>query len=382
MTNRTKTTMSFSENIKTRLIAFLRNFDFLHFAVVCLLAATGLVFVYGIGQQIGGKVQNYWKMQALWVCMGFALWIFFSFVFNPKNLRVLSPLIYLSSVILLIAVLVQGVEINSAKSWISIAGFRFQPSEFAKVALVLMLAWVLTLRNFNVNRFFGVLTIAVVTAIPFLLICLEPDLGTAMVIIPMVFFMIFAAKLSWKWMLAAAVALLITIPSSYPFLKDYQKERIRVFLDPQRDPKDRGWNSLQSQLAVGSGGISGKGFMQGTQHTLGFLPQTVSNTDFIFSVIGEETGFVGSSSVVLLYFLLCASLLRTAAAASDPFGKFVTLGVIAVIFAHSFINIAMTIKLLPVTGLPLPLISYGGSFTVVSMAMLGMANSAYYRRSR
>lgn len=269
-----------------------------------------------------------------------------------------------------------------ARRWLNIFGFRFQPSEMAKTAIILMLAWLLSLRDFDVNKFFHLCIVLLTAGIPFILICIEPDLGTAIVIIPLTFFVLFVGGLKWKWILSAILAIAILIPSAYPFLKEYQKERIRVFLDPNRDTKNRGWNSLQAELAVGSGGLYGKGFMQGTQHTLGFLPQTVSNTDFIFSVIGEETGFIGSASVVISYLLLCFSLLRTSAFAGDPFGKHIAAGVCALIFVHSFVNIGMTIRLLPVTGLPLPLISYGGTFTLNTLIMLGLANSAFFNRKK
>ncbi|HRR50138.1 MAG TPA: rod shape-determining protein RodA, partial [Bacteroidales bacterium] len=358
----------------SNLALFLKRFDFLHFFVIISLSLSGVLFIYGIGQQVGGRIQDYWKMQIIWLAVGFSLWIYLSFFFDLKKLRLLAPIIFVISVLFLILVLFQGQRINMAKRWINIMGFRFQPSELAKTALVIMLAWILTLRDFNVNKLYHLLLCLIIAAIPFILICVEPDLGTAVVIIPLTFSMLFVAGLNKKWIFSGIIAMLILLPSAYPFLKEYQKERIRVFLDPNRDIRNRGWNSLQAELAVGSGGLYGKGFMQGTQHSLGFLPQTVSNTDFIFSVIGEEMGFIGSLGLVILYLSLCFSLLRTSMSA-DPFGKYIAVGVCILIFIHSFINIGMTIRLLPVTGLPLPLISYGGTFTINTSILLGLANS-------
>lgn len=371
---------SFEKKTPSPLAAFARRFDFVQFATIVFLSSCGLLFIYGIGQQIGGRIQDYWWRQLLWLCVGFAGWAFFSFAFPPKQIRIIAPLIYLASLFLLVAVLVQGREVNTARSWINVAGFRFQPSEFGKTGVIVMLAWLLSLREFDINKPRNLACVVALAGISFLLICIEPDLGTAIVLIPVTFFMIFVAGLSWKWILAAIVAICIMIPAGYPLLKEYQKERIRVFLDPERDPRNRGWNSLQAELAVGSGGLHGKGFMQGTQHALGFLPQTVSNTDFIFSVIGEETGFVGASAIIAAYILLSFSLLRTATLA-DPFGRYLAAGVAAMIFCHSFINIAMTVRLLPITGLPLPLISYGGTFTMNTLVLLGMANASFYRRN-
>jgi len=364
----------------SNLALFLKRFDFLHFFVIISLSLSGVLFIYGIGQQVGGRIQDYWKMQIIWLAVGFSLWIYLSFFFDLKKLRLLAPIIFVISVLFLILVLFQGQRINMAKRWINIMGFRFQPSELAKTALVIMLAWILTLRDFNVNKLYHLLLCLIIAAIPFILICVEPDLGTAVVIIPLTFSMLFVAGLNKKWIFSGIIAMLILLPSAYPFLKEYQKERIRVFLDPNRDIRNRGWNSLQAELAVGSGGLYGKGFMQGTQHSLGFLSQTVSNTDFIFSVIGEEMGFIGSLGLVILYLSLCFSLLRTSMSA-DPFGKYIAVGVCILIFIHSFINIGMTIRLLPVTGLPLPLISYGGTFTINTLILLGLANSAFYNRS-
>jgi rod shape determining protein RodA len=364
------------------IVCFFKSIDYFHLSIICILSFIGIVFIYGIGQQIGGKIQNYWKIQCVWVCLGFLAWIFFSFIFDLKKLRLLTPLIYFLSIGLLLAVLIQGQEINAAKRWLSIAGFRFQPSEFAKIAFILILAWVLSVRNFDINKISCLFITGIIAFVPFFLICIEPDMGTASIIIPVFIFIIFAAKLNWKWILSIFAAFCVLVPAAYPFLKDYQKERILVFLDADRDPKNRGWNSLQAQLAVGSGGIAGKGFMKGTQYTLGFLPQTVSSTDFIFSVIGEETGFVGSASLVICYFLLCASILRTAAIAPDPFARYLATGAAALVFFHSFVNIGMTIRLMPITGVPLPFISYGGTVTTVFFSLMGMVNSINYNRKK
>jgi len=168
----------------------------------------------------------------------------------------------------------------------------------------------------------------------------------------------------------------------YPFLKDYQKERILVFLNPDRDPLNQGWTSRQAILAVGSGGLAGKGFIKGTQNTLGFLPQSVSNSDLIFSVIAEESGFVGSILLIFLYFLLIFSILRTAYFSRDKFGYLLGVGVAAMFFEHSYINIGMNIRLMPITGLPLPLVSYGGSFMITTMVCLGIIQSVHIYRKK
>nr|HPN84212.1 FtsW/RodA/SpoVE family cell cycle protein [Victivallales bacterium] len=184
----------------------IRSFDFAHFIAISILSITGLLFIYGIGQQIGGRIQDYWKMQALWFAIGFTSWFFFSFLFPPKQLKIIAPIIYVLSVIVLIAVLLKPGEVNMTKRWLTIAGFRFQPSEFGKTGAIVMLAWLLSLREFKVNSIKGLLSVCAIAGTTFLLICVEPDLGTAVVIIPVAFFMIFVAGLSWKWIIAASVA--------------------------------------------------------------------------------------------------------------------------------------------------------------------------------
>jgi rod shape determining protein RodA len=288
--------------------------------------------------------------------------------------------LYLLSIVLLVAVFIIGVERYGAKRWLQIGPIRMQPSELAKTALVLTLAWIVSLRDFRVNRFSNLLLVGVLSGVPFLLILKEPDLGSALVLVPVTGLILFMAGLNWKWILTAILGAALLVPAVFPFLKDYQKERVYIFLNPERDVKNRGWNSLQSELAVGSGGMWGKGLMQGTQNTLGFLPQTVSNTDFIFSVIAEETGFVGAAGVVVLFALLIFSALRVCLLSEDPFGRCIATGIAGIFFIHCYVNIGMSIRLMPVTGLPLPLVSYGGSFIVNTLFFLGILQSIYAHR--
>ena len=231
------------------------------------------------------------------------------------------------------------------------------------------------------NAPYPLLLLAVV-ALPFILIKMQPDLGTALILIPVVGFTAFAARLKWRYLIILGAIALIILPAAYFSLKDYQRDRIMVFLDPERDPQNRGWNQLQAEMAIGSGGFTGKGFMQSTQNPMGYLPQTVSNSDFIFPVIAEETGFIGSLFVVLMFMLLLFSVLRTALLAADDFGRYLCVGVATVIFFHSVINIGMSIRLTPVTGLPLPLISYGGTFLVAMLVYLGIVHSIYVHREK
>ena len=222
-----------------------------------------------------------------------------------------------------------------------------------------------------------------------MLIAVEPDLGSAMVLLPIVILLLFCAGIPLRPLLIligiGLVALLILIvwllffPNSCP-LEDYQKSRILVYLNIDQDPLGAGWNKLQSQIAVGSGGWVGKGYLKGTQNILGFLPRTVAPTDFIYSVVAEETGFVGSSLLLVLYTTVVVRCMRAAVLARDMFGRLLAAGIGVLIFSHVFVNIAMTIGIMPITGVPLPLMSYGGTFMVSIMTALGLVQSVCLRR--
>ncbi len=362
--------------------------DFIQIMAFSLLITIGILFIYGTGQQVGSAhSMSFWVKQVQWLFVGICCWLFFSLI-DYKWLRRFSWVIYAGTLVLLVAVLVFGLKIYGARRWLSVGPLRLQPSEFAKLGVMVMLSWAMTMRGFNINKWWHLLAIAPIVGIPFLLILMEPDLGSALVMVPITAAIIFASNFKWKFM-AIGIAIVLTLGvleglNEYykvmPLLKDYQLKRIEVFLHPEKDIKNRGWNQLQSLLAVGSGGMYGKGYMQGNQNQLGFLPQTVSNTDFIFSVIAEETGFIGIFAVITLYILLIFSILRTAVMAKDRFGQYLACGTAAMLFMHTFVNIGMTIGVMPITGLPLPLVSYGGSFMVSTMIYLGIMQSIYAQR--
>ena len=354
----------------------LPRIDFLQLLPMLLLLSFGLFYIYSTGHQVGGN-PSLWKKQLFFIVVGFVIWTILASV-DYRVWKQWALVAYVAGIVSLTLVLFLGESRWGARRWFSIFHmFSVQPSEFAKLAVFLMSAWVLSLRSFKINDLRHVAGFLCITLIPFVLILIEPDLGSSVILWPIAGALLFTAGLKWKWILIAVVALLILIPSAYPFLSGYQKERILVFLDPSRDPSNKGWNSRQSELAVGSGGLFGKGFFQSTQSTLGFLPKTVSNSDFIFSVIAEETGFVGALVVLGCYLLLIASTLRTAALAADPFGRYLAVGIGTLLFIHSFVNIGMTIRLMPVTGLPLPLVSLGGTFVISTMISLGILQSIY-----
>lgn len=361
---------------------FFDRFDLFQVIPTLLLLAIGALFIYGTGQQVGGvHATEIWQKQMLFMGVGLIFWfalIFFDYRWLIPGTFVIYPV----SLLLLILVLMFGTEIFGAKRWLSIGGFSYQPSEMAKLGVILSISFLLSRKKADINKPLWALGVLVLTAFPFMLIYKEPDLGTALVLIPIVGAIIFSAHLKLRWILILLAVLLAAAPILYMNLKPYQKERIYTFLNPESDPSNLGWNAVQANLAVGRGGVTGKGFMQGTHCSLGYLPKTVANSDFIFPVIAEETGFIGAFLLLALYAVLMFSILRTAMLAPDDFGRYLCVGIAALLITHVAVNIGMCIQLLPITGLPLPLVSYGGSFMVSMLIYLGIVQSVYAHRKQ
>lgn len=361
--------------------SFFSRIDWFQIIPMLLLLGIGLLFIYGTGQQIGGIYADIWQRQLLYMGIGFVFWLICTFI----DYRWFAPgamLFYPFAIILLVLVLLIGTEQFGARRWLSIAGFSIQPSEFGKLAVLLAVSRLLSHTKANINKPLWMALVALVTLIPFVLIYKEPDLGTALVLLPMVGAIVLAARLKWIYLLIILIVTAAALPTIYYNLKPYQKERVKTFLNPDSDPQNRGWNAIQAELAVGRGGMTGTGFMKGTRCSLGYLPTTVANSDFIFPVIAEETGFIGTLALLLLYAVLLFSILRTALLAPDAFGRYLCVGVAVLLATHVSVNVGMCIKLLPITGLPLPLISYGGTFLVAMMIYLGIVQSVYAHRER
>ena len=374
------------------LLSFPSSLDFVQLLSLMFLLGVGLVFIRSTGEQVGTEASlGFFAKQLRWIGGGAVLWLLAASVdYRKIQYRVLSVLFYLAMLALLVLVLFIGVKINGARSWIYLKpiGMSLQPSEFSKLSVVLLLSAMFSTPMFNVNRLACLLLGAAAVALPFGLIMLEPDFGSGVILIPVFVGIVFCAGLKWRYILlaTAAVALiggglvLNEVAGYRPLLKPYQINRIKVFLNPELDLMGSGYNSYQARLAVGSGGMTGKGIGEGTQNSLGFLPQTVSNNDFIFSVIAEEAGFVGCFLIILAYLALFYSVVRTALATSDPFGRYIAIGIGCIVFPHCFINIGMCIGVTPVTGVPLPFISYGGSFVLMGMLAFGILQSVYRHR--
>ena len=375
------------------MILHIRRFDWTMLGTILALLGISIVFIYSAGYQSGevslltGKALK----QVVWALIGIGVYSAAA-AFDYRRMTEMHWWFYAGTAVALLLVLFVGTSIYGAHRWFSIGGIMIQPSEFAKLAVVFSLAAFLSNPATDVDSF-GTFVIAfLIMLLPFGLIVIEPDLGTAMVLIPVTFALLFCAGTPLRPLLiltGAAIAAIVIIAvwlyffkNSFPFFSDYQKGRILVYLGIDNDPLDAGWNKLQSQIAVGSCGLFGKGYLKGTQNILGFLPRTVAPTDFIYSVVAEETGFIGSGLLLVLYTTVTVRCMRAAVQAIDLFGRLLAAGIGVLLFTHVFINIAMTVGLMPITGLPLPLMSYGGSFMVTTMGALGLVQSVYLRRRK
>lgn len=369
------------------LLRELRCWDFLQLITMLLLLGAGVLFIYTTGIQIDTPhARSFWSKQLIWIAIGMVAYV----AAGRCDYRKLLPWVgiyYLFSVSLLILVLFVGRRVNGAISWIDLGPMRLQPSEFAKLGVIWFLAAMHGNMLFKIGKFTHILLSLAALGIPVFLIAIEPDFGSAVVLAPVGVFMVFTAGVKWKYMAIAAAAFVLiagafTVNEVFeikPLLKNYQRDRIKTFLNPERDLAHRGYNAYQSRLAVGSGGLLGKGLGQGTQNPLGFLPQSVSNNDFIFSVLAEESGFAGAMALLIGYMILLYTILRSAFLAQDSFARQSGIGIAVLIFVHLFINIGMSIGVTPITGLPLPFLSYGGSFVVSMMLALGFMQSVYRR---
>ncbi|HWV11432.1 rod shape-determining protein RodA [Pseudomonas sp. GD03944] len=299
--------------------------------------------------------------------------------FEPRFMARWVPLAYIAGVGLLLAVDIMGYNAMGATRWIQIPGvIRFQPSEFMKIIMPATIAWYLSKRSLP-PRFKHIAVSLALIFVPFGLILVQPDLGTSLLIIASGGFVLFIAGLQWRWILGAVAAVVpIAVGMWFFVMHDYQKQRVLTFLNPESDPLGSGWNIIQSKAAIGSGGVLGKGWLLGTQSHLDFLPE--SHTDFIIAVLAEEFGLVGVCLLLLLYLLLIARGLVITVQAQTLFGKLLAGALTMTFFVYVFINIGMVSGLLPVVGVPLPFISYGGTSLITLLAGFGILMSIHTHR--
>jgi rod shape determining protein RodA len=353
----------------------LAQFDFLLLGTTLCLCAIGILGVYSATE--GWGESTLYLNQAVRVGLGLVICL----VIVSIDYRILVDYAfvwYSASIALLIWVLFFGNVVNNSKSWIVIAGFSFQPSEVTKIAVILALTKYLSELNTSFLSYRNLFAIGLITGIPFSLVILQRDWGTAAMYLPMTAGIAFVSGIRGKFLLLMVLILILLVPAIWFNLQDYQRMRVLVTVDPDLDPQGIGYQTRQSRIAIGSGGIFGRGIGNGLQSRLGFVPY--SHTDFIFSLLAEETGFVGASLIILLFLLLLLRLINIADEARDRAGILIITGVVCLLLSHIVINIGMVLGVLPAIGIPLPLLSYGGSSIITTFIAIGLALNVRVRR--
>jgi rod shape determining protein RodA len=351
------------------------HLDPLFCTLLLAIVSFGLVILYSALNKDPAVFEN----QLLRIGLAFAA-LLVAAQLQPAFYLRWTPVVYVGGVILLVLVLLVGVKVKGSQRWLDIPGLiRFQPSELMKIAVPMMVAWYFHDRPLPPS-FKDVLAVMVIIAVPAGCIVLQPDLGTGILVAGAGFAVLVLAGLYWRWIFLALLALAMMAPGLWLFLQDYQRQRILTLFDPQSDPLGAGWNIIQSTTAIGSGGVWGKGLFQGTQSHLEFLPE--SHTDFIIAVVGEELGLVGILVLLVLYLLVIARGLYIATQAPSTYSRLLAGALTLTFFVYVFVNIGMVSGLLPVVGVPLPLVSYGGTSAITLMASFGIIMSVWTHRSR
>ena len=359
--------------------SILKDFDKSFLLIVFLIFIIGVLAIFSATQARNLPFsESFFVRQAVWMAIAL-LCMIIALVISYQRFIDISYVIYGLIVVTLILVLILGKARLGAQRWFSIGAFAFQPSEFIKLSLILVLSGYVAAHKDAMARPGNMIIPCILLGIPFALVLLQPDLGTALLLIPIFFSILIVGGVNMRYVVGMIVAGLSAVPVFWHFLRGYQKQRLLVFIDPNIDPLGAGYNIIQSKIAVGSGGLIGKGWLNGTQNQLNFLPER--HTDFIFSVIGEEFGFIGASALILLYFVLVKKAFTISNTTSDVCGKCIATGVGVLLAMQVIINVGMTIGLMPVVGIPLPLVSYGGSSLMSTMICVGLLLNVGMRRS-
>ncbi|MEM7244877.1 MAG: rod shape-determining protein RodA [Acidobacteriota bacterium] len=355
---------------------WLKRIDGVLLFTAVTLSLIGVAFIHSAkdrGDGLASEASH--QLMVLVIALGVAAgltWL------DYRKLAKIAPILLGGGMALLGGVLLRGREVAGAQAWLDLPGLpRIQPSEFVKVAVVLMLAALASKREPGRLRWHHAALDTIVVGLPVGLILLQNDLGTALTFAPLLLAAMFCSGLSWRVIGVLGVLVALSTPLVWPHLSDYQKDRILLPFQPERDPTGRGYQGIQARIAVGSGGLVGQGYCEGPQNRLGFLP--ARHTDFVFAVVAEEWGFLGATLVLGLYALLLARLLAAAVAAPDRLGSFVCLGAASLIAAHLVVNVGMVLGLMPIIGIPLPLMSHGGSSLLSTFALLGLVGSVRWR---
>jgi len=370
----------FSEPLFARQLSFNEKLGALNWPFLALVTAVSGIGVAALYSVSGGSFDPWAERQIYRFCFGMALLLMVALTDITVWMRAAFPL-YVAALLMLVAVPVIGLETGGAKRWLGYGEWSFQPAELMKIALVLALAryyhWLGPRRISNPVAL--LLPLAMIAG-PVALVIAQPDLGTAVLFAVVGVGLLFLAGVNWFYFLAGLIGVLSAVPFLWQRLHDYQKARILTFVDPDRDPLGAGYHILQSKIALGAGGVSGKGFMQGTQSQLNFLPE--KHTDFIFTMFAEEMGFIGAMSLLALYLLMMLFILYMTMRSKSTFGRLLASGIGITLFVYIFINVAMVMGLVPVVGVPLPLVSYGGTSMLTVMFGLGLVLNVHLHRNR
>ena len=361
--NRLNNELTFFQKVK--------NLDFiLLFCLILLSIVSGLV-MYSTD---GGQVLYHTKSHFIKLLTFFSLMIVISF-FNIRLWHITSYFIYFIIILLLIWVSTYGIKVSGSQRWINLYFIVLQPSELMKIGIILCLAkYYHRLKIDNINSFTSILVALSIILVPIILVLSQPDLGTSVLIASSGLIILWLAGVKMKYFFISFITFLISLPFIISFLKPYQKLRILTFLDPDRDPLGAGYQIIQSKIAIGSGGLSGKGFLKGTQSYLEFLPE--KHTDFIFTLFSEEFGFIGSICLLLIYSIIIIRIIRIGVISRSDFAKLFCFGFAFAIFVYIVVNLCMVLGLLPIVGSPLPILSYGGSSMLATMIGFGIVLSA------
>ena len=358
----------------------LKNMEWTIIICAIILSGIGLLALYSVSYNTGFSEL---KKQAIWLGISFVA-MFIVVLIDYDVIAKVSPIWYVFFCVLLFGVLFT-VPVDGANRWFNLGSFTFQPAEFSKVFVILFTAYVMSKIQENgmnkINKIWWLFLVILVAAVPIALVIKEPDHGTALSYIIALLFMIFTAGIDKKYVIVALTLIIVSVPLLYNYvLPDYAKSRIDVFLNPQLDPRGSGYNIIQSKLAIGAGELMGMGLLQGNQTQLGYLhPKT---TDFIFAAIGEELGFIVTALIVILYVFLITKAIYVAKTARDNLGSYIAIGIAGIFFFHMAENIGMTIGLLPISGIPLPFISYGGSSLITSFICIGLLLNISSKRQK
>jgi len=358
---------------KSQIVEFLKKYDFSFFGAVSAIFLIGVLNLYSATHASGGD-EGLFKMQIIWFFISLGFGVAISFI-QPQNYYRYAYLFYYLAIILLILVIVFGKRGMGAQRWLAFGPIRFQPSEFVKVTIALVLAkWFTKNRPDGELGFKDIVMPFLITIVPTALVVVQPDLGTGILMFLIFATVVFFRNLRWKIIVIMIATAGILGVATYDFaLKEYQKKRITTFIDPFTDAKGSGYNAIQSRIAIGSGKFWGKGYKKSSQASLNYLPE--NHTDFAFAIFNEEQGFFGSVVLITLYLILLYRFIWLITSAGKIFNSVLAVGLMSIFLWHTFINMAMVMGLLPIVGVPLPFVSYGGSSLLTFMTCCGIATS-------